>query len=190
MDEYSVVRGLSEEEIASLAECEGVIRRGIKTFVEVGNALLTIRAQRLYREQFKTFEAYCRERWSISKPHGTRLIQAAQVVQDLVPMGTKPESERQARPLTKLPPIEQAEAWKAANEKAESEGRKATAKDVEEAVRDSESGGRGKTSDRVTLANGLQYARMAIAQLEKIDAGDAEREQAFNVVTQWIGDHQ
>ena len=35
-----------------------------------------------------------------------------------------PTTESQARPLAKLPPAQQPEAWTAANEKAESEGRK------------------------------------------------------------------
>lgn len=134
MEQYGVVKGLSEGEISKLAECEGIIRRGIKTFVEVGDALLTIRDQRLYREQFKTFEAYCREQWGFSRSHANRLIESACVVENLAPMGAKPQSERQVRPLAKLPPSEQPKAWQAANEKAEKEGRKVTAKDVEVAV--------------------------------------------------------
>jgi len=35
-----------------------------------------------------------------------------------------PKTESQARPLAKLPPDQQDEAWTAANKKAESEGRK------------------------------------------------------------------
>jgi hypothetical protein len=135
MDEYAVIKGLSEGEMSKLAECEGIIRRGMKTFVEVGKALLTIRDQRLYREQFKTFDAYCREQWGFSKVHATRLVQAAQVVENLVPIGTKPDNEAQVRPLTKLKDTDQQrEAWRGANENAEKEGREVTAKDVEDAV--------------------------------------------------------
>jgi hypothetical protein len=47
----------------TLEECESVIRSGLKTFVEVGHALLEIRGRRLYRQAgFRTFEKYCRER--------------------------------------------------------------------------------------------------------------------------------
>ena len=94
----------------------GVIRKGMATFVEVGSALKDIRDRRLYREEFKgiTFEAYCRAEWDIDKPHAHRLICASDVVA-AVPMGTKPTSERQARPLTQLDdPEEQAEAWERA----------------------------------------------------------------------------
>jgi hypothetical protein len=35
---------------------------GIKTFIEVGSALLEIRDDRLYRESYGTFDDYCRVR--------------------------------------------------------------------------------------------------------------------------------
>ena len=35
-------------------------------------------------------------------------------------------------------------------------------------------------------SNGLQYARMAILQLEKIHKNDLERDQAFNLIIDWI----
>jgi hypothetical protein len=47
----------------ALAQCEGVIERGMKSFIEVGTALLKIRDERLYRENYGTFEEYCRKRW-------------------------------------------------------------------------------------------------------------------------------
>ena len=85
-------------------------RGGMQTFIEVGNALLEIRDQRLYREHgYKTFDDYCRERWNWSKTHVNRQIQAAQVSQNLTPMGVTPLSERQARELVSLPPEEQRE---------------------------------------------------------------------------------
>jgi hypothetical protein len=83
----------------SLAECEEVIERGLATFVEVGEALLSIRDGRLYRETHDTFESYCRERWGMSKTHANRQIEAAGVAGTLTPMGAIPTSERQAREL-------------------------------------------------------------------------------------------
>ena len=46
-------------QVRRLAELELVIERGLKTFVEVGAALLGIRDGRLYRETHATFEDYC-----------------------------------------------------------------------------------------------------------------------------------
>ena len=51
----------------ALTECEAVIERGLRTFVEVGEALLRIRDERLYRETHGTFEDYCRERWAMRR---------------------------------------------------------------------------------------------------------------------------
>lgn len=106
----------AEVVLATLGELEAVIEGGLRTFVEVGAALLEIRDRRLYREQgFKTFEDYCQERWKWSRRHVNRQIEAAGVVRNLGPMGpTVPENERQARQLVPLPPEEQREVWKSA----------------------------------------------------------------------------
>lgn len=39
-------------------------------------------------------------------------------------------------------------------------------------------------------ANGLQYAKMAIVQLEKISPKDKQREEALDLVVKWIEDHR
>ena len=67
------------EILPSLAECEQVIERGLGTFLEVGGALLSIRDQRLYKEQHATFEDYCRTRWGFSRQRAHQLIAAAEV---------------------------------------------------------------------------------------------------------------
>jgi hypothetical protein len=131
--EMNALQKLDASELSVLDKHESVIERGLKTFADVGSALLAIRDGRLYREQHTTFEAYCRERWGFSRSRAHRLIDAAQVCETL-PMGNKPQSERQARPLSRLPAADQPEAWKAANEKAESEQRPVTARDVETEV--------------------------------------------------------
>lgn len=103
---------LNKEEVNELERCEVVIRQGLQTFIEVGQALLTIRDKRLYRSEFKTFEEYCNERWSMSKRHIDRMIGASQVISNLGPQGPiLPKNEKEARPLTKLEPEVQIEAW-------------------------------------------------------------------------------
>lgn len=101
-----------------LLECERVIERGLNTFVEVGSALLEIRDSRLYRDSYSTFEDYCRERWGMSKTHSNRLIQSAEVVGHLTPIGVIPANESQARPLVGLSPDLQVRAWQEAIETA------------------------------------------------------------------------
>lgn len=67
---------------------------------------------RLYREQFATFEDYCRERWGMSRVHAHRLIESAEVIGNLLPIGnTVPANEAQARALTGLEPEQQRTAW-------------------------------------------------------------------------------
>lgn len=98
----------------ALAQCEQVIERGMKSFIEVGTALLKIRDDRLYRDAYPTFEEYCIKRWKWHRRYVDRQIQAAEVVQNLSPIGLKPETEGQARELAQLPPAQQREAWNAA----------------------------------------------------------------------------
>lgn len=106
-------------EVQQLAECEAVIERGLHTFVAVGNALLTIRDKRLYRQDFGTFEDYCRDRWGMERAHAYRLIDSAKVVNALSPIGDiLPATESQARPLTALPPEVQPIVWQQAVETA------------------------------------------------------------------------
>lgn len=112
---------LNEIERVELAQYEETIQRGIGTFVEVGQALLAIRDQRLYRAEFGTFEDYCRERWGFSDRHARRLIDASSTIINIEsgPTGSGlPVTEREIRPLTKLEPDQQREAWQRAVETA------------------------------------------------------------------------
>ena len=106
-----------------LEQCEAVIERGLQTFVDVGNALLEIRDNRLYRSGYSTFEDYCRDRWGFSRIHAHRLIQAAEVTGNLLPIGNiLPATESQVRPLTSLEPEQQREAWRYVVENAPATG--------------------------------------------------------------------
>lgn len=134
LEKIDAVIALTDCEGQELHACEAIIERGLKTFYEVGTALLTIRDQRLYRDTHNTFEDYCRERWSIGHSHAQRMIDAAKVVENLSPIGDtlKPTHESQLRPLTSLEPEEQRSVWSHAV--AESNGRQPTAAKVQESV--------------------------------------------------------
>jgi hypothetical protein len=80
---------LDEAEKARLLELEAIVNRGLQTFYEVGQALIEIRDRKLYRQTHKTFEAYCKEKWKISKPAAYRLLKAAEVMKNLSPIGDK-----------------------------------------------------------------------------------------------------
>jgi hypothetical protein len=98
-----------------LDELEDIIERGLATFVEVGGALLEIRASRLYRETHDTFEFYCRERWGFVASRARQLMAAAEVasVTDVTPELPTPSSEAVARELVPLraEPETLREAW-------------------------------------------------------------------------------
>ena len=126
---------LNVSERNELERCEVVIKQGLKTFVEVGQALMLIRDKRLYRSEFGTFKEYCSQKWNMHDRNARFLIDAAQVVENLesgtiVPL---PQNESQARPLTKLEPELQAEAWQ---QVVEQHGENITQKKVQEVVKE------------------------------------------------------
>jgi len=107
---------LSKREAAELHECEAVIERGLATFLEVGNALLRIRDNRLYRLTHRSFQQYCLDRWSIGRIYAWRLIGAAERI-NLLPDSVdipRPSNEFQVRPFLKLAPEQFPTAWKRA----------------------------------------------------------------------------
>lgn len=125
---------LTPDQRRRFAGLEEVIARGIGAFMEVGRAFEEVRDRRLYRETHERFEDYARERWGFSKQHAYRLIAAADVADDVSPMGYTPESERQARPLVPLPPAQRLQVWEAAVGKAG--GSQPTAAEVEALARE------------------------------------------------------
>ena len=109
----SSVEALKPDEFCQLERCEDVLRRGLATFFEVGQALLTIRVERLYRQDFSTFEVYCRERWGMGRTYAWHLTGAAERIR-LLPQESKvpkPVNEFQVRPFLKLEADAFPKAW-------------------------------------------------------------------------------
>lgn len=126
---------LEKAEKQLLAEQESVVAQGLSTFAEVGRALALINQNRLYREGYASFESYLAERWGISRSHGYRQIEAAEVVEVVSPNGdTKPASEGVARELVPLKDEPEAarKAWK---ESIDRFGPRPTAAQVRQVVR-------------------------------------------------------
>jgi hypothetical protein len=73
----------------------------LKTFLAVGEALITIRDNKLYRGTHDTFEAYCTEKWNITRGRGYQLMDAAKVVKSMKEAGASekelPKTEGEAR---------------------------------------------------------------------------------------------
>jgi|SRR5271165_285227 len=128
---------LSVIEKTTLVECEKIVDKGLKTFVEVGSALLTIRNQKLYRTTDKTFELYLERRFKISRKQGYRLMDAAITVNTLkaagIPEKELPKSEGAARVVAKK-----------AKTKAKANGKKqAVSKDLVNALKETKEGKTG-----------------------------------------------
>lgn len=126
---------MSSREAKELKRLEDIIATGLRTFIEVGVALVEIRESRLYRGQYESFDDYCRERWGMSKTHANRLIASASTVNALGDVEVLPANEAQVRPLTLLPPDRQKEAWEKAVQTVGGVG-KITAAVVQQVVED------------------------------------------------------
>lgn len=136
----SAIIDVSAVEVPELTEDEQrdrlhLERRVERAFFEAGKALMELRERRLYRSTHKTFEEYCKDRFSYTYRHVNYLI-AGSVIVDNIKMGTNssqneqteemgtissqilPTSEVQVRPLAKLKPQQQQEAWQTAVEQA------------------------------------------------------------------------
>ena len=105
----------SLEAAPDLAILERVIASGIEKFTEVAAALATIRDNRLYLQSHDTFEAYCREKWSMSARRTYQLISAKGVCDDLSAHNLPtPRTEGVARVLASLPIEEARRIWTSA----------------------------------------------------------------------------
>lgn len=135
----SVTQKTLAEPDAALVECEAVIERGLKSFVEVGQALARIKDEDLYKQLgYTRFEDYCRERWDLSRKRAYDLTGAYETVRRMSPIGDipLPATESQARELSGLEPGEAQEVMQAAYE---STGGKITAKAIKQAREEYES---------------------------------------------------
>lgn len=100
-----------------LEECETVIERGMRTFMEVGQALAKVRDERLYRDEYATFEVYCERRWNLSRTRAYAAIDAANVVSRIRDIGApEPQNQGQAEALSGLEPETAAEVMRDAHE--------------------------------------------------------------------------
>ncbi|AUB43858.1 Site-specific DNA-cytosine methylase (plasmid) [Nostoc flagelliforme CCNUN1] len=98
-------------------------RKVERAFFEAGKALMELRDRKLYRSTHKTFEKYCRDRFGHNRRQSYLLMDAAVIFDNLEQKCDRsdhilPTNEWQIRPLSKLDPDIQPEAWEQAVESA------------------------------------------------------------------------
>ncbi|WP_323808756.1 hypothetical protein [Nostoc sphaeroides] len=98
-------------------------RKVERAFFEAGKALAELRDRKLYRSTHKTFEEYCKDRFGYSRRQPYLLMEAAVIFDNLLEKCDRndhilPTNEWQIRPLSKLDPDIQPEAWEQAVESA------------------------------------------------------------------------
>ena len=134
---------LSEREKKLLTSLEVDIEQNLKGFQKVGYALATIRDQALFREEYDTFEEYCREEWDLGRPRAYQLIASHVVMENLStivdkarpePFSVLPVNEAQARPLSYLPPEQQIEVWEMVLEEADTTESRITASFIQHCI--------------------------------------------------------
>jgi hypothetical protein len=74
---------ITRKEASRLDVCERKIERAIKNFTEAGEALSIIRVDKLYRSEYPSFDAYCKERWGFTRQRANQLIGAVGQTKEL-----------------------------------------------------------------------------------------------------------
>ena len=168
-----------------LEKLESVIQRNLQSVYEVGRALMEIRDNRLYEKVrgIATFETYCKTRWDFSRQRAYQLIESVEVKDNLsTPVDI---TEFQIRPLARLEPEQQREAWQQAVDTAP-DG-KVTAAHVRKVVNEMKQKEDGtKETQQQEATEARQFVTMAISQLERIRKDDPCREKELTRIFNWI----
>jgi hypothetical protein len=105
-------RRLTKGEWKLFHDSELIIQSGLRTFLQTGKALATVRRKKFYRQSYRTFEQYCRERWDISGGYARGLIRARDTSEVLSRSSLPiPAHESHFRALGKLPMELRVDGW-------------------------------------------------------------------------------
>lgn len=111
----------------TLEQCEAGIESAMQAasehFEVIGRHLTAIRDGKLWNNQYESFDGYCLLKWGFGKTYASRLIASVKVLENLLPMGNKPVSERQTRAIaaSSNDPSVRQEVWDKAQEIGQTE---------------------------------------------------------------------
>ncbi len=97
-----------------LEALEATIRAGWTTFMEVGNALATIREKRFFKPKYGSIEEYALREFGYSRAYAYSLMDSAEVSAQLSAIAdieVRPVNEAQCRELIRVPKDKRAAAW-------------------------------------------------------------------------------
>jgi len=60
---------LTRDDKTDLRRLEKLLQSNLQAFLIAGKTLMEIRDRKLYRENYKTFEAYCADRWNLKRSY-------------------------------------------------------------------------------------------------------------------------
>ena len=120
------MKEITRSEEKELQINEEIIERGIKSFVDVGQALGEIRNRKLWRGGFDCFNDYLKGRWGFGTSYASRLITGSEVASRC----ERITNEGQARELARIPYTDQEKVLTRAVEMAENSNRTLTAEDI------------------------------------------------------------
>lgn len=168
---------LAVNDLTDFESLDKVVRDGLETFADVGNALREIRDRQLWRVGgYASWAVYCETVGALTKQHVNRLIKSSGVFGYLTrvePIGsTLPRTESQVRPLSTLnDPNQQVAAWHSAVEQAG--GKQPTAKMVNDAVAEIDPKKKSQPSSKQLLASAFGHLEEAVSERKPYD--DIER---------------
>jgi len=135
------------------------IAKGVLAFHRAGEALLAIRNERLYREQYRTWADFCREEFALTKSYANYMISAFEVIERLRQEGcfVLPDNERVCRELSRFPSDMQTAIWRRAQQI--SAGRNPDSISIREAALEIVPGRRAKKMWKEAVLRKLNIAR-------------------------------
>ncbi|MGR3279779.1 hypothetical protein ACSYAD_32500 [Acaryochloris marina NIES-2412] len=95
-------------------DIHAALKTGAEVVLAIGTALDQIRDRKLYKAEFRTFEAYVNKKFSMKRSRAYHLISAARVIKELQSHFKEtelPKNESVVRPLMKFKEQQLIEIW-------------------------------------------------------------------------------